>query len=317
MSSLLPIRSALASPAFWQADPASAFDQWLAEGPLGYGEKLNRRSFIIYKGMLGRLLAYLAKDGLTLFDLDEFVLARFLDGRKLAAEPRHRYLLLFTKLYRHLKGMRLAEEDPALPLLMSRPAPERDAPEALTPLEAEALFSFDCKAEHWKEARQRAVIALMLGAGLRVSEISALTLASLTLHSAKGTVQVPGLENRPRRHVTIRSFALPVLAAWLQHRAVLAPRSAVLLPSTATGKPLHSSTIIKDIRQRVLDAGIARRYEGPTLLRNTFGAMCLAHNPLPAVQGWLGHELERTTERLLPLAKMWARHPWGALSAGA
>lgn len=292
---------------FWNASPEGAFQQWLTDGHYA-GEQLRPASVAIYLGMFKRLQAWLSEQGKSLFYLNEAALDAFLRTRQLAAEPRHRYLLLFTRLYRYLQALELASEDPAHTLLVSVPAPDRELPEALTPAELSLLL--DAPVAGWKGIRQRAMMALIAASGVRLSEVLALPLASFSA-GLPLKLAIPQTGVHPPRETRVHSFARAPLEIWRETRTAKGVAGDFLFPSNLAGDRMDDSTAIKDIRKRIASAGLSRRYEGPTLLRNTFGAMSLAHFSVEEVQEWMGHTLSRTTERLLPASAAWKRASLG------
>ncbi len=289
----------------WRREPVAAFDAFLTGRRLN-GRVLRKSSFVIYRGMFLRLLDWLRARGLVLEDLDAQTLDEFLASRPLAAETRHRYLLVFTELYRHLMLLRDEERNPAHELLTAQPAPERVRPEALTPEEVQRLMAqlaLEAALPGWKHQRLVAMVHLLLGAGLRTAELLGLKLRSL---ERGDTCWVPAHKPRPERVVPLLGRTREVTQSWLAQRQALAIPGELVYPGNLSGAPLSASTLFRQVQTLLAKAGIERRYEGPMLLRNTRGAAWLAQHPQHKVQAWMGHELERTTEQLIPLAGEWS-----------
>lgn len=289
----------------WARDSDGAFDAFMA----GYrfkGRGLRQSSFAVYRGMFLRLRRWLEDADLTVVDLDEAQLELFLDSRNLSGETRHRYLLVFTALYRHLAELREIQENPARALLLQSHPPDREAPEALTPAEVEAVIASWPTVKTWKHARGKALAFVILGSGLRSSE--ALTLKTQELNRKANRIESIWVKRHGvhlDRTVPLQAFAEPVLQEWLSLREKSALPGALVFPADAKGGPLSPATLFRQTQTALERAGVSKRYEGPTLLRNTCGAMWLAKNPALRVQQWLGHELLRTTEQLLIAAETW------------
>lgn len=306
----------------WLAEPETAFDAFL----IGYrfnGRRLRASSFAVYKGMFSRLLAWAREQGKTLFELGEDSMHRFLDGRRLSAETRHRYLLLFATLFEHLARIRAGQslvapqqaENPAHILLLEREAPPRDDPDFLDAQELQRFLGALPSGQGWKRMRDRAMLMLLLGAGLRSSEVLALRLSDLQSKAGEpDSLWVQAHKPRPARQVPIQHLAIPMLKDWLQERALYAsgraPRSprgkeqrlagGLLFPANLAGAALNPLTLFRLVKTTLEAAGLVKRYAGPTLLRNSCGVLWLQkHAPLQ-VSLWLGHETVRTTELLLP-----------------
>src|ERR1043165_8811793 len=113
----------------------------------------------------------------------------------------------------------VAREDVAVdaPRRPRRPKPRRRfPPEVLSDPEVRALLDA-CGAYHPIGLRNRALIALMYRAGLRVSE--ALALAPKDIDLASGTVRVLHGKGDVSRTVGLDPGACAVVARWLAERA--------------------------------------------------------------------------------------------------
>lgn len=299
--------------AAWRTQPLEAFDSFLSNRRLN-GRLLRPSSFAIYRGMFLRLQEWLGARGLILEDLDASRLESFLDGRDLAAETRHRYLLIFTELYQHLAILRDEENNPARELLTSQPAPERVQAEALTPQEVRTLLQVlrEARKPGWKSRRLVAMVCLLLGAGLRTAEL--LSMRVRDVNQKDGVpVSLWVMPHRPRRERTVplSELSREALQLWLPIRARLGLPVAceLLFPGKLSGAPLSAATLFRQIQGLLDEADISRRYEGPMLLRNTRAAAWLASNPPYKVKDWLGHEQERTSELMLGLSESWGGQP--------
>jgi integrase len=305
----------------WLTEPETAFDAFL----VGYrfnGRRLRASSFAVYKGMFSRLLIWAKEQGKPLFEVGQDGLQHFLDGRRLSAQTRHRYLLLFSTMFEHLAHIRAGQspvapqdDNPARSLLLEREAPGRDDPDFLEAHEVQRFMAAIPSDGNWKRQRDRALLMLLLGSGLRSSEVLSLCTSDLLLKDgAPNRLWVQAHKPRPARQVPIQHWAIPPMSEWLQERARYAsgnaPRSVrgkeqrlagnLLFPANLAGAALNPLTLFRLVKTTLEAAGLVKRYEGPTLLRNSCGAMWLQkHEPLQ-VSLWLGHETLRTTELLLP-----------------
>jgi integrase/recombinase XerC len=150
--------------------------------------------------------------------------------------------------------------------------------------------------------RDRALLELLYGSGLRRQEACDLTLAGLDFEHE--TVRVVGKGARART-VPLTEPAVAALAAWLREgrprlvrRAAGTPPREVFL--SRTGRPLEGSAVYRVVARALRDAG---RGGGPHLLRHAAGTHLLegpdgaggAH--LRVVQEVLGHRSLATTQR--------------------
>lgn len=142
----------------------------------------------------------------------------------------------------------------------------------------------------WRRHRDDAVLEVLYGSGIRVSELCELRLDQVRLDDAALTVWGKGSKER---RVPLGEPAIDALRAWLlvRHEVVPAEAGPVLF-ANERGKPLTP----RDVR-RILD----RRSPTPThphALRHTFATHLLDGGAdLRSVQELLGHSDVATTQR--------------------
>lgn len=290
----------------WAREPLAAFDAFLANFKFD-GRSLRESSFVIYRGMFERLVQWAVEEKRPLMELRELDLELFLESRGLAPETRHRYLLVFSSLFNHLARLRgelpvdAVVDNPARALLLEAPAPEREEPEWLDRADMARFIKALPPATTWKKSRSNALAYLILGAGLRVSEALGLALGDLVQkNGALESLWVQARRPRPQRQVPIHGFARAPLEAWLQQRAAQGIAGNLVFPSSPAGAALQPVTLFRLVQNTLDAAGIHKRYEGATLLRNTCGALWLEQHDSGKVMQWMGHATLRTTELLMP-----------------
>jgi integrase/recombinase XerC len=142
----------------------------------------------------------------------------------------------------------------------------------------------------WRRRRDDAVLEVLYGSGLRVSELCSLTSSSLDLDRGAATVWGKGAKER---RVPLSQPAVDALSAWLPLRGdVIAVEHGDVLFGNERGKPITP----RDVR-RIVD----RRSPVPThphALRHSFATHLLDGGAdLRAVQELLGHSDVATTQR--------------------
>lgn len=294
----------------WEEATDLAFDAFLVAYRFN-NRSLRESSFVIYKGMFARMKHWVVEQGLSLFELKETELGLFLDSRSLSRETRHRYLLFFRTLFEHLTLIKAgegaldvhAESNPAHVMLLSQEAPAREEPAWLSEVELKAVLACLPEGKNWKRLRDRAMIGMVVGAGLRTSEVLNLKASELNFKGGMlESVWVPPHKPKAGRQVPVQSFALELISPWLAERASLRAtlNGPLLFTSTLVGAALKPVTLFRLVKGLLEKAGIQKRYEGATLLRNTCGALWLKkHEPWQVMQ-FMGHATVRTTEMLLP-----------------
>jgi site-specific recombinase XerD len=147
----------------------------------------------------------------------------------------------------------------------------------------------------WRRKRDDAVLEVLYGSGLRVSELCGLDVGSLDL--TRSAVTVWGKGSKERR-VPLSAPAVAALRAWLPVRRDVVADDAAVAPAGAAlfGNERGNRLTPRDVR-RILD----RRSPSPThphALRHSFATHLLDGGAdLRAVQELLGHADVATTQR--------------------
>lgn len=211
----------------------------------------------------------------------------------IGARSRARKLSALRGLYRHLMEAGRIDSDPS-ELLRARDR-RRSLPRTLDPEEIEQLMARP-DAETADGLRDRAMLEVAYGCGLRVSELVGLNIVDLDLE--EGVVRCRGKGGKERL-VPIGDEAAHWLARYLEHGRERSPRTvavgAVFL--TRLGRPLSRQWFAKLLKRYAVQAGIAARRVSPHVLRHSFATHLLeADADLRAVQAMLGHARISTTE---------------------
>lgn len=165
----------------------------------------------------------------------------------------------------------------------------RRLPKELSEKEVELLLSAPEVGQE-KGLRDRCMLELMYATGLRVSELTGLTLSSIDLQA--GIVRVVGKGNKERM-VPFGEEAGNWLKKWLQRRAGIA--NTHLFPGRG-GRAMSRQNFWQRIRLYANRTGISP-LPSPHTLRHAFATHLLNHGAdLRAVQMLLGHAHITTTE---------------------
>ena len=227
--------------------------------------------------------------------VDRRVLRRYLvrlDRDRYARRTIARKASVLRRYFDWLRRGGRIERDPTRAL--SAPRGEARLPHVLSADELETLLSGDSvRAAHdddARRARDTAVVELLYGSGLRVSELCGLTAGSIDLNRRR--VNVIGKGDK-ERVVPVSEPAAEALSAWLALRDNVAtrPDAAQALFPNLRGGPLTP----RDVR-RILDhRSVAPTH--PHALRHTFATHLLDGGAdLRAVQELLGHADLSTTQ---------------------
>ncbi len=218
-----------------------------------------------------------------------------LNTRKLARRSVARKAAALRRYFRWATRTGLVAHDPTLGL-HARGGDGR-LPRVLERRDLEVLLDGPAPEDEplWRRRRDDAVLELLYGSGLRVSELCGLDVGSVELDAAAVVVWGKGAKER---RVPMSPPAVEAVRAWLRIRHEVVPADpenaadAVAMFANERGKRLTP----RDVR-RILD----RRSPSPThphALRHSFATHLLDGGAdLRAVQELLGHSDVATTQR--------------------
>jgi integrase/recombinase XerD len=248
---------------------------------------------------LARLLAFLDGSGvtrpgqLTREHVTAFALCLERDG--LGARSRARALVATRRFLRHLGAEGLVRGDPWQGTRL--PRFERPLPRVLRADETAALIE-SVDAETPLGLRDRAMLEVLYGAGLRVSELVGLPLSGVDRRA--GLLRVAG-KGRRERVVPLGGPALEALDAWLAEgrprlaRDARRAGDAVFL--SQRGAPMTRQNFFVRLRGLALASGIPSAGVSPHVLRHAFATDLLEGGAdLRVVQTLLGHADLGTTQ---------------------
>ena len=143
------------------------------------------------------------------------------------------------------------------------------------------------------ETRDLALMELLYSSGLRLAELTTLTLAQLDLPDAQ--VRVLG-KGRKERVIPVGSVAVRALTAWLAVRTGLAPPDQQAVFVSRRGEPLGARAVQLRVAAQARAMGLPMHLH-PHMFRHAFATHLLeSSRDLRAVQELLGHESISTTQ---------------------
>ena len=181
-----------------------------------------------------------------------------------------------------------------------RPLPKALAVDQAVALAGHAAPAAQTPLEQALEARDRAIVELLYGAGLRIGELVGLdaragAAARGWIDREAGEAHVLGKGGR-RRSVPAGAAALAALAAWLPLREALAGAGQPALFVGRRGTRLTPAQIRSRLAARAVQAGLPSHVH-PHMLRHSYASHLLqSSGDLRAVQELLGHAHIATTQ---------------------
>ncbi len=269
---------------------------------LSVEKRLAARTLAMYREALVRLQRLAAAERVDLRQAQVHHLRGWvaaLRGQGLAARSIAIALAAWRGLYRWWGRDALVASNPAAAVRPPRAA--KPLPSALAVEQAVALA--ELAPDHGRPellARDHAIIELLYGCGLRISELLGLDLAAGPAAAgwvdlADATAHVLGKGSK-RRSVPVGRPALEALSHWLAARPALAAAGELALFVSQRGTRLTPNQLRNRLKSQALQAGVPAQVV-PHMLRHSFASHLLqSSGDLRAVQELLGHASISTTQ---------------------
>ena len=243
-------------------------------------------------------VAYLESQGVSIAQVNHLHIRGYLGQQSVEVSPatRARRLASIKSFYKFLSRRKLIDTNPArrvkspkLPLKLPRAIPVDEAFALMNAPDTEWLLSL----------RDRAMLEVLYGGGLRVSELVGLSLGDLDRSS--NTVRVLG-KGQKERLCPLNPEAIAALDAWFERRGELLaadfkrqdPKAVFL---NFRGGRLTTRSVERHLDRYVKQLGLNRKMS-PHALRHSFATHLLAGGAdIRSIQELLGHASLSTTQR--------------------
>lgn len=213
--------------------------------------------------------------------------AATLHARGLSPRTIARHLSSVRSFFNYLVRHREVGANPASGV--RAPKQRERLPKTLDPDQTAQLFSE--RAESAIEVRDRAMLELLYGSGIRLAELLDIDIRDLDL--ANGFVTVTG-KGRKTRVVPIGKAALDAIEAWLAKRPEASGREPLF---TSRGRARMSARNVQLRLKKIAARTTGNDGVHPHLLRHSFASHLLeSSGDLRAVQELLGHADISTTQ---------------------
>jgi len=256
---------------------------------------LSPNSVLAYEQDLDKLRQFCQQQGIDMAhatpdDLHRFVI-EVLSGVS-NTRSQARILSGVHSFYRFLVYHNYIDQDPSE--LLEMPKRDRHLPEVLSLEEIDRMIAaVDLSAPEGH--RNRAIIEMLYGSGLRVSELTALRLSRIYL--SEGYMLIEGKGSK-QRLVPVSPVAVEWFRYWLEDRSRLdiKPEYVDYAFLNRYGRGLTRAMIFTIVKRLAAEAGITKTIS-PHILRHSFATHLLQNGAdLRLIQQMLGHENITTTE---------------------
>lgn len=248
-----------------------------------------------YEMDLDKLLAYCKEHGVDFVKMDfeqlqDFIFEQFKTVKSEATQAR--VLSGLHAWFRFLLYKDYIDQDPSE--LLEGPKKSKHLPTVLTIEEINAMMAaIDLSSNEGH--RNRAMMEMLYGSGLRVSELVNLQLSKIYLNEHYMLIEGKGAK---QRLVPISPVAEEWFGYWMQERSAwpVKPEAKDFAFVNRYGRPLTRAMVFTIVRNLCADAGIIKTVS-PHTLRHSFATHLLQNGAdLRVIQQLLGHEDLATTE---------------------
>lgn len=248
-----------------------------------------------YATDLGDFIAHLQSAGRELSAIDRphlrsYVADLYDRGRAAATVARH--IAAIRSFFRFLVRRGILASNPAATL--TQPRKSRRLPSVVEEPAMQAMLSaMDMTSA--SGARDRAMLEVLYGGGIRLQELLQLKLKDLDL--GDGTIKILG-KGRKHRIVPVGRGAIAASKAYLQRRTELRPETEAseLVFVTDRGRPMNARYVQRLVATRIRAVSEVGR-QSPHVLRHTVATHLLNRGAdLRAVKELLGHASLSTTQ---------------------
>lgn len=256
---------------------------------------LSPNSVAAYEQDLQRLTSYMEQHNIdvvkaTYEDLQAFVFETFKSINSVRTQAR--LVAGIHSFYRFLLYHNYIQQDPSE--LLETPKKEHHLPDVLTLDEIDSMIA-QLDMSKPESHRNRAIIEMLYGSGLRVSELINLRLSDI--YRQEGFMRIIGKGSK-QRLVPISPVADQWLQYWLEDRSKLdiKPEYSDIVFLNRYGRQLTRAMIFTIIKTLAKQADIHKNIS-PHTLRHSFATHLLQNGAdLRIIQQLLGHEDITTTE---------------------
>ena len=200
-------------------------------------------------------------------------------------------LTVIKNFHKYLIKENIVKDD--VSLFISRPKLKKRLPRTLSVEEVDLLLNVSLATPF--DYRNKAMLELMYGSGLRVSELVSLNMNQIDLES--GIIRIMG-KGRKEREIPIGEYGIYYLKLYLEHRGALIKnnRQEDSLFLNNHGKQITRQGFFKILKQLLMDKGLNPDVS-PHTLRHSFATHLLSHGAdLRSIQEMLGHADISTTK---------------------
>ncbi len=256
---------------------------------LKYEKKLSNNTYESYKDNLKMFQNFFDKK--NILQLGKEDLKYYLYSLELSSKTKAHYLTVINSLYLFLIGEGITKDNPCEGIKM--PKLEKKLPNYLSVDEIDKLLNI--KLEKNTDYRNKAMLEVLYGTGMRISELCNLKLSQIDFNEC--IVRIMG-KGKKERITPLNSIAIKHLKEYIDYyrNSLLKRKNSEYVFISHIGTTISRQAFFKLIKSLAKNAGINRDIS-PHTLRHSFATHLLNNGAdLRVIQEILGHENLVTTE---------------------
>lgn len=267
---------------------------------ISYEKRMSEHTVVAYRTDIESFSEYICEN-YGLCDLTEVRsmqirgwMAEQIDGGQTKTTVNRKLSSLKT-FYKFLKREGLLAEDPTLCIVSLKK--DRKLPTFLTENEIISLINESIEDDSFESMRDKMVIVMLAGAGLRRSELVSMRLHSIDLY--RNEIKIIGKRDKERL-IPLNVYINEVLSDYLPKRAERIADAGIedegWLIISNSGRKSYPELIYRIVRQR-LSMVVSKSKMSPHILRHTFATLLMNGGAdINSVKELLGHESLSATQ---------------------
>ena len=274
-------------------------------GYIGTERGYSPKTVAAYGYDLGKFSQYLAVEpangGEDVQGIDQYTVKAFMSHladhgyRNVnSAVARGRKLAVLKSFFKYLASVGKVKTDPTANIKM--PKTKQREPSYLSEQEYKRLLRTVRKnATAYFKERDMAIITMLLGMGLRLSELTALNIGDISFDD--GSIKITRKGGKERM-LPANDEVMIAIQRYLNTREDKSPQSPIIL--SKRNRRISNASVWHLVRKYMRQAQVEKDKLSPHTLRHTFATMLLRQGEnILTIKELLGHRNLRTTERYL------------------
>lgn len=263
---------------------------------LQYEKRMSSYTVVAYRSDLSQFEKFAVQlvDVFSWLQVDGFLVREWvvhLMGKGMAPRTVHRKISALKSFYRFLLVNEVVEKDPTTMVVL--PKVRKKLPFFVRIREMDNLLDHDWFSHDFSGMRDRAILHVFYGTGMRLSELIGLKVSNIDLVQKK--LKVLGKGNK-ERIIPFNAELAQVIASYLEQRSKKYGNNSDVLFLTNKGEQVYHKFVYRVVKRYLAKVSTVSK-KSPHVLRHSYAThMMNAGADLRAIQELLGHASLASTE---------------------